>query len=51
MNMFASLCSKKVAINLVAKWVIQFNRANSYHCYEKDFQLLENYVYKLNLQS
>ncbi|NLM52360.1 MAG: hypothetical protein GX197_06020 [Firmicutes bacterium] len=48
MNMFAFIMlQEKVANKLGCQMGSYTHRANSYHCYEKDFQLLENYVYKI----
>lgn len=48
MNMFAFIMlQERVAGNLGCKVGSYTHRANSYHCYEKDFKLLEDYVKKI----
>jgi len=45
MNAFAFICLlKKVAKKVGVKVGTYSHRANSFHCYEKDFRLLEGYV-------
>ena len=45
MNMFAFIMlQKKVAEELDAKTGTYTHRANSFHCYEKDFRLMEGYI-------
>ena len=48
MNMFAFiLLQKRVADALGVEMGTYTHRANSFHCYEKDFQMLESYVNKI----
>lgn len=52
MNMFAFIMlQKRIADNLGYEIGSYTHRANSFHCYEKDFQMLENYVRKINTNS
>lgn len=45
MNMFAFIMlMKRVADNLGVKTGTYTHRANSFHCYEKDFKLLDSYI-------
>ena len=45
MNMFAFIMlQKKIANDLDVEMGSYTHRANSFHCYERDFKLLESYV-------
>ena len=48
MNAFALIClQKRIADNIGADMGTYTHRANSYHCYEKDFPLLAGYVKRI----
>ncbi len=48
MNMFALVClQKRVADELGVEVGVYTHRANSFHCYEKDFDLLEGYCKRI----
>ena len=49
MNAFALIrLQKKIADELGVEMGTYVHRANSYHCYEKDFEMLEGYVRRIN---
>ena len=48
MNMFALVClQKRVADELGVEMGVYTHRANSFHCYEKDFDPLEGYCKRI----
>jgi len=52
MNMFAFIMLQESVAGKLGYQVGSYtHRANSYHCYEKDFQLLENYARKITTRS